>query len=227
MQTIGIICAMNSELARIKEALHNSETQQVGRMTFHVGKLGGKRVAAALCGIGKVNAAAFTQTLISNLGADYIINSGVSGALSSSLHIMDIVAATDLMHHDLFPNFLEGEGYFPNCARFPADERLSGLVEEICKEQGVPCVRGRIVSGEQFVNDSALKTQIIEKTQGITTEMEGAAVGHVCYLNNIPFTVVRCISDGADDNGAMDFDTFVVHAAERCAKITLALVERI
>ncbi|MEM1485944.1 5'-methylthioadenosine/adenosylhomocysteine nucleosidase [Oscillospiraceae bacterium PP1C4] len=226
MKTIGIICAIDSELARIRQAFSGCTAEQAGRYTFYVAESGEKKIVAAVCGIGKVNAAACAQIMISNFHADCIINSGVSGALSDKLHIMDIVVASDVMYHDLYQGFLAGS-YFPGSDRFPADEALSGMAVEICAEQNVPCMRGRIVSGEQFVTDSALKAKILENTQGITTEMEGAAIGHVCYLNNIPFAVIRCVSDGADDNGEMDFDTFVIHAAERCAKITLELIERI
>lgn len=225
MKTIGIICALESELKRIREAL-GGRPEQVGLYTFYTAGLGEKRVVAVQCGIGKVNAAACAQMLISNFHADCVINSGVSGALSDELHIMDIVAATDVAYHDLYSGFLSG-GYFPGADHFPADEGISLLTEKICLEQGIACQRGRVVSGDQFVTDSAVKAKIIADTQGITTEMEGAAIGHVCYLNNVPFAVIRCISDGADDQGATDFDTFVVHAAERCAKITLSLIERL
>lgn len=225
MMTIGIICAMDSEFELIKTALSHGETRTSGLLTFYVAEKGGRRIVAATCGIGKVNAAACTQMLISKYHADCVINSGVSGALSDKLHIMDIVVADEVMYHDLEERFLND--YFPHCGRFPADDRLNALVRALCEEQDVPCVTGRVVSGDQFISDSTVKTAIVANTQGITTEMEGAAIGHVCYLNQIPFAVVRCISDGADDNGEMDFDTFVVHAAQRCAKITLGLIERI
>lgn len=226
MKTIGIICAMDSEFSRIKQALSHGRSEQRGHFIFYAAEHNGKQIIAATCGIGKVNAAACTQLLISDFHADCIINSGVSGALSADLQIMDIVIATEVMYHDLFPGFLAGD-YFPGCSCFPADNSISTLAAQLCAEQQVPFVRGRIVSGDQFVTDSARKEQIIAETQGITTEMEGAAVGHVCYLNHIPFAVVRCVSDGADDNGAMDFDTFVLHAAERCANITLGLIDRL
>lgn len=225
MKTIGIICALESELKRIREAL-NGKPEKVGLYTFYVADSGKKRIIAAQCGIGKVNAAACAQMLISNFQVDCILNSGVSGSLSDKLHIMDIVAATDVAYHDMLARFLAGD-YFPGTAYFPADEQISALTAEICAEQGIPCLRGRVVSGDQFVIDSAKKSKIIEDTQGITTEMEGAAIGHVCYLNQIPFGIIRCISDGADDQGNNDFDTFVIHAAERCAGITLAMIERL
>lgn len=225
MKNIGIICALDSEFELIKAALSHGEARAFGRFTVYIAEQDGKRVAAALCGIGKVNAAACAQILISELHVDCIVNSGVAGSLSPALHILDIVIATDAMYHDLIPRLLAGT-YFPGTAHFLADERLSVLAVELCAAQSVPCTRGRVVSGDQFVTDSAVKTAITADTDGIAIEMEGAAIGHVCYLNNIPFAIVRCISDSADDSGEMDYDTFVGHAARRCAQITLGLIAR-
>lgn len=225
MKTIGIICAMDSEFELIKEALAHGTTKEIGRCTFYVAERGDITVAAATCGVGKVNAAACAQMLISELHADCVINSGVAGSLSPRLHILDLVTADEVMHHDLEERLLEK--YFPHCGRFPADQKLSALVHELAREQGVPCVHGRVVSGDQFVTDSAVKTRIAAETGGDAIEMEGAAIGHICYLNNIPFAIVRCISDSADDSGDMDYDTFVVEAARRCAKITLGLIDKL
>ena len=222
MKTIGIICAMESELKRIREAL-GGKSEKIGLYTFYIAETAGKRVIAVQC---KVNSAACAQMLISNFHVECIINSGVSGALSDKLHIMDIVTASDVTYHDLYAGYLAGD-YFPGTAHFPADERIATLTAEICADQGVPCLHGRVVSGDQFVTDSAVKEKIISETHGITIEMEGAAIGHVCYLNQIPFGIIRCISDDADDQGDDDFDTFVIHAAERCANITLTLIKRL
>lgn len=225
MKTIGIICAMDSEFELIREALAGGHTETVGRQTFYISEKNGKRVAAAICGVGKVNAAACTQMLISRFEASCVINSGVSGALSPNLRILDLVVAKEVTYHDLEERLLVN--YFPHCSRFPADETLSSLAEQVCVEQNVRCLRGLIVSGDQFVTDTGVKNDIIARTGGDTLEMEGAAVGHVCYLNQVPFTIIRCVSDGADDSGGMDYDTFVGQAAHRCANLTLALIDRI
>lgn len=225
MKTIGILCAMDSEFALIREALSGGHTESVGRQTFYLAQRGEKQIVAAVCGVGKVNAAACAQMMISHFHASCLINSGVAGALSSELHILDLVIAKELVCHDLEERLLQN--YFPHCSRFPADEAISALAVSICQEQGLSCRRGLIVSGDQFVTDSAIKNDIIARTHGDAIEMEGAAVGQVCYLNEIPFTVIRCISDGADDTGEMDYDTFVDKAAHKCAGLTLALIDRI
>ena len=226
MKKNGIICAMDNEFALIKQALAHGRTAQIGRCTFYCAEYAGKDIIAATGGIGKVNAAACAQMMISNFGVECIVFSGVAGALSDKLHIFDIIVANDVMYHDLFPASLLRDN-FPNCDCFPTDARLAELAETVCTELGLHCIRGRVVSGDQFITDSIVKARIISDTHGDATEMEGAAVGHVCYLNNLPFAILRCISDGADDNGEMDFDTFVEQAAHRCAKLTLGLVERI
>lgn len=223
MKTVGIICAMDSEFEKIKQALHEGELVKCGLQTFLVGEYARKRVAAATCGIGKVNAAACTQAMISQFQPNWIINSGVSGALSPKLDILDLVIAQEVMYHDLEERLLQS--YFPHCSRFQADGKLVSLVESICEQQGVPHHRGLVVSGDQFVTDGAVKADIVARTNGDTVEMESAAIGHTCYLNQVPFAIIRCISDRADDSGAMDFDTFVVKAAQRCAALTLAAVE--
>lgn len=225
MKKIGILCAMDSEFALIRDALAGGHTESVGRQTFYVAEKDGKCIVAAVCGVGKVNAAACTQMLISRFGASCVINSGVSGALSPDLRILDLVIAREVTYHDLEERLLQT--YFPHCSRFPADEALSKLAETVCAEQNLHCLRGLVVSGDQFVTDTVVKKDIISRTGGDTIEMEGAAVGHVCYLNEIPFTIIRCISDGADDGGGMDYDTFVEKAAHRCAGLTLALIEKI
>lgn len=216
---------MDSEFALIRQALAGGKTETAGRQTFYVAEKEEKRIVAAVCGVGKVNAAACTQTLISRFDASCVINSGVAGALSPDLHILDLVIAKELTYHDLEERLLQN--YFPHCSRFPADEALSQKAETICAAQGNRCLRGLIVSGDQFVTDTLVKNDIISRTGGDAIEMEGAAVGHVCYLNQIPFTVIRCISDGADDAGGMDYDTFVEKAAHRCANLTLALIDQL
>ena len=223
---VGIIGAMESEVALLKEQLSEAQVTRVAGMEFCEGALGGTPVVVVQCGIGKVNAAACAQMMISNFGVECIVFSGVAGALSDKLHIFDIIVANDVMYHDLFPASLLRDN-FPNCDCFPTDARLAELAETVCTELRLHCIRGRVVSGDQFITDSIVKARIISDTHGDATEMEGAAVGHVCYLNNLPFAILRCISDGADDNGEMDFDTFVEQAAHRCAKLTLGLVERI
>ncbi len=150
-QTIGIICAMDKEFALIRDALSHGQTEKVGLLTFYVAEQNGKKIVAAVSGIGKVNAACCAQMMISRFGAECILNSGVCGALSPTLHRMDIVLADELCYHDLEEEHLRDQ--LPGFSRFHPDTELNGLVRTLCKEQGLSCVTGRVASGDAFVLD--------------------------------------------------------------------------
>ena len=186
--------------------------------------MGRHQVVACKCGIGKVNAACCAQMMISRFGAECILNSGVCGALSPTLHRMDIVLADELCYHDLEEEHLRDQ--LPGFSRFHPDTELNGLVRTLCKEQGLSCVTGRVASGDAFVLDPAVKAEIASRTGGDAIEMEGAAIGHTCALNQLPFAVIRCVSDGLSDS-EMDYNTFAGIAAQKCAKLVLEAISRL
>ncbi len=219
-QTIGIICAMEKEFALIRESLAGGHPEPMGRFTAYVGQSGDKTIIAAVSGIGKVNAAVCAQMMIWQYHAQAIINSGVCGALDAGLHRMDIVLADELLYHDLEESHIRDD--FPHCSRFHADPQFNGLADSICREEGVPCVHGRIVTGDAFILDAQIKSAIAARTGGIALEMEGAAVGHSCFLADIPFVVLRCVSDGIADS-ELDYNAFAAQAARRCAHLALRL----
>lgn len=223
MKTIGIIGAMPSELADIRTMLGNAETKRISGFDFYISEYKGNKIVNACCGIAKVNAALCTQVLIDNFKPECIINTGVAGGMDTSVKVCDIVISTEVLPHDLDPHFLND--YPPYCAVFKADENLITLAEKICSENGIASHRGRIVSGEAFVSDNVLKAKIKSDFNPFAVDMESAAVGHACYLNNMPFVSVRCISDNADDDGAMSFDEFEKIAAKRVAEIVLSMTE--
>ena len=223
-QTIGIICAMDKEFALIRDALSHGQTEKVGLLTFYVAEQNGKKIVAAVSGIGKVNAACCAQMMISRFGAECILNSGVCGALSPTLHRMDIVLADELCYHDLEEEHLRDQ--LPGFSRFHPDTELNGLVRTLCKEQGLSCVTGRVASGDAFVLDPAVKAEIASRTGGDAIEMEGAAIGHTCALNQLPFAVIRCVSDGLSDS-EMDYNTFAGIAAQKCTKLVLEAISRL
>lgn len=225
MKTIGIIGAMPSELADIRNTLPNAEIRRISGFDFYINEYKGNTIVNACCGIAKVNAALCTQVLIDNFRPECIINTGVAGGMDTSVKVCDIVISAEVLPHDLDPHFLND--YPPYCAVFKADDRLITLAEEICTENGIASHRGRIVSGEAFVSDSVLKAKIKADFNPYAVDMESAAVGHTCYLNEKPYVSVRCISDNADDDGAMSFDEFEKIAAKRVAEIVLAMTERI
>ncbi|MBQ9139689.1 MAG: 5'-methylthioadenosine/adenosylhomocysteine nucleosidase [Ruminococcus sp.] len=223
MKTIAVIGAMPSELADIRLMLGEAEIKRISGFDFYINSYKGNKIVNACCGIAKVNAALCTQVMIDNFSPDCVINTGVAGGMNTSVKVCDIVISTDVLPHDLDPHFLAD--YPPYCAVFKADEALMDSAEKVCGEFSVNSFRGRIVSGEQFISDSAVKNAIQEKFSPYAVDMESAAVGHACYLNDTPFVSVRCISDNADDEGAMSFDEFEKIAAKRVAEIVLRMTE--
>ena len=223
MNTIGIIGAMPSELADIRNTLKDAEIKRISGFDFYINEVSGKKVINACCGIAKVNAALCAQVLIDNFRPDAVINAGIAGGMDSSIKVCDIVVSNEVLPHDLDLHFLKD--YPPYCGIFKADEKLIETAVNTCTKQGVKSFVGRIVSGDAFITDTAVKNGIKEKFDPFAVDMESAAVGHCAYLNEVPFVCVRCISDNADDEGAMSFDEFEKIAAKRVADVVLEMVE--
>ena len=223
MDTIGIIGAMPSELADIRNTLKDAEVKHISGFDFYINEVAGKKVINACCGIAKVNAALCAQVLIDNFKPDAVINAGIAGGMDSSIKVCDIVVSNEVLPHDLDLHFLKD--YPPYCGIFKADKNLIDTAVNICTKQGVKSFVGRIVSGEAFITDTAVKNGIKDKFDPFAVDMESAAVGHCAYLNEVPFVSVRCISDNADDEGAMSFDEFEKIAARRVADVVLEMVE--
>lgn len=216
---------MPSELTDIRETLEKAEIQHFSGFDYYINSYKGNRLINACCGIAKVNAALCTQVAIDNFKPDCVINTGIAGGMNNAVKVCDIVISTEVLPHDLDPHFLAD--YPPYCAVFKADEHLIETAEKICENNGINSFRGRIVSGEAFISDNKIKADIQQRFDPYAVDMESAAVGHCCFLNKIPYVSVRCISDNADDNGAMSFDEFEKIAAKRVADIVLKMTETI
>jgi len=225
MKTIGIIGAMPSELVGISELLGSAEKIKKSGFEFTVFNYCDKKIVYACCGIAKVNAALCSQAMIFNFGVEAIINTGVAGGMNPDVKVCDIVISNEVLPHDLDLHFLND--YPPYCGIFKSDKKLIDTAVEICNENDINCFVQRIVSGEAFISDSAVKQDIVNRLNPYAVDMESSAIGHSCYLNEIPFVSVRCISDNADDEGAMSFDEFEKIAADRVAKIVVKMLERL
>lgn len=226
MKKIGIIGAMELELEALKEKMQMIRKEEKASMEFLEGTLNGTDVVIVRSGIGKVNAALCTQILCDLFEVTHIINTGVAGSLKNEINIGDIVVSTDALHHDVDVRVFGyplGEVPQMGCLAFPADEKLTGLAVECCKEVNpdIAVYSGRIVSGDQFISDKQVKETIISNFGGFCVEMEGASIAHAAYLNHVPFVIIRAISDKADDSAEMDYPTFERAAAAHSA----ALVE--
>lgn len=229
---IGIIGAMDEEVEQIVAVMDVEREEVKAQMTFRAGKLSGRDVVIVRSGIGKVNAAVCTQILVDDFGVDYVINTGIAGSLKAEIDIADIVISKDVLHHDMdATGFGYALGQIPrmDTLSFAADERLITLAKESCAKV-VPEIGthvGRIVSGDQFISDKAVKEKISSNFDGYCTEMEGAAIAQAAYLNGIPFVILRAISDKADDSATMDYPTFEKQAILHSVLLLKELVARI
>ena len=225
---IGIIAAMDSEIAAIKETMTDKVTENVSGIDFVSGKLCGKNVVVAKCGIGKVFAAICAQTMILKYSPVLVINTGVGGTLTDKLSIGDIAVATDVVQHDMDTSPLgDPVGLVSgiNVVHFPADKNAVELICHAANSLGVNNIKGTIASGDQFIASKEKKSYIVEHFGAIACEMEGAAIGHVAYVNDTPFAVIRAISDSADDSSHMDYGEFLKIAAERSFKVVTEFVK--
>lgn len=225
---IGIIGAMEPEVEAIIATLDDKSQETVSGITFHIGKIGEKRVAVAKCGIGKVFAALCAQTMILKYNPDLIVNTGVGGALASGITTGDIVIASDLCQHDMDTSAIgDPKGLVSgiNMIYFEADKRAGEILLSTAKSLGLNARLGRIASGDKFIASGEDKTRIITDFSADACEMEGCAIAQVAYVNGTPFAVVRAISDSADGEATMDYPTFLPIAAKNSTNMTLALVK--
>ena len=232
MKTIGIIGAMEVEVAILKEKMEDVRIIKKASLDFYEGILAGKKVVVVRSGIGKVNAGICAQILADVFSVDAIINTGIAGSLNKNINIGDIVLSTDVVQHDMdATGFGYRKGQIPQMPVFffNADDNLRRLAAEVCKEVNpdIQVFEGRIASGDQFVCDQDVKNRIVSEFSAYATEMEGAAIGQAAYLNEIPFLVVRAISDKADGSAQMDYSEFEKAAVDHSVRLTLNMLARI
>lgn len=216
LQTVGIIAAMQIEIDGIREKLQDVCIQTVSGIEYVQGTLHGKTVIAAKCGIGKVFAAVCAQTMILRYAPDCIIHTGVAGGLAEDLHVLDLVIASHVVQHDMDTSALgDPVGLLSgiNIVEIPCDARIISALQRSAQFLGKPHRTGIVATGDTFVCTKAQRTRIREQFDAAACEMEGGAVGQVCYINEIPFGILRSISDGAGEQSSMDYPVFAAAAA--------------
>lgn len=242
----GIIAAMKIEAEHIVGAMEDVRVETVGGIEFHIGRvreedpradgeIGEAELIVAVCGIGKVNAAMCAQTMIVKYAPGRIINTGVAGTLSPPIGIGDVVIASDVVEHDFDttafgdePGLIPGLGTVKmHCSERLSMSELRNAALDVLGESGAKVFRGVIASGDQFIADAEKKRQIVERFGAVACEMEGGAVGQVCTANQVPFAVVRTISDSADGGAVEDYPAFAKKSAELSARIVLRAVTMI
>lgn len=227
---IGIIGAMEIEVEAIRAQLEKAETENISGIDFVRGFLDGHEVVIARCGIGKVFAAICAQTMILRYAPSCIINTGVAGTLTSRLSIGDIAVASTVVQYDMDTSPLgDPVGLISgiDIIHFPASKQLIDIAEEILIEKKFNFLIGTIATGDRFMNDNTYKSRLNHDFDAIACEMEGGAIGHVCYVNQTPFLILRAISDGADEQSDMDYPTFVKMAAARSSEVLHDLIVRL
>ncbi len=220
---IGIICSLKIEVDGLKALMENSETVKKAGLEFISGKIFDKDIVLLECGIGKVNAAVGTQIMIDLYKPDVVINSGIAGSLSKNLTIGDIVISTDCVEHDINRTELDeprGQICFTDekIIAIPADKEVGKKLVECCQGLGSHVMTGRVATGDIFITYRGKRDFIAFEFNALCCDMDGAAVGHVCYMNKVPFVILRSISDDFKFNTVENYDEFKELAADRAIK---------
>ena len=221
---IGIICAMDEEVISLKRKMHVTKQREIAGMNFFIGTVEDKEVAVVRCGIGKVDAAVCTQILIDLFNVEYVINTGVAGGLHPDLNIEDIVISSDTVEYDVDTSMTEdSKGEIPDMKKtyFEVNATLitaaKAAAEELKGDYKV--FIGRVASDDQFICSMKVKEEIHSTCTAYCAEMEGAAIAHACFLNQVPFVSIRVISDKADQSGDINFEEFVDTSAKNASRM--------
>lgn len=226
---IGIIGAMEVEVALLREAMGEAQVAERAGCTFLSGAIDGVACVVVRCGVGMVNAAACAQALIDRFGVRCIVNTGVAGSLDPQLARGDLVVASDAVNWLMdVQNLGYAPGQTPQMASpfLPASETLGSVVLETARAMDVQAVCGRVASGDRFVRDAQEKERIANTFGALCCEMEGASIAQVCQANGVPCAILRVISDSADGTDAEDYDVFEARAAHLCASILHRAIAR-
>lgn len=219
---IGIIVAEEKELIEIKKLINNIEEKNIYEKTFYIGTIENKNIVLVKCNVGKVNSARVCQMMIDDFDVELVINVGTAGSVDNSLDIGDVVVATELVQYDFdVTPFGRKLGEIENIGEsIKVDEKLLNLFN------GMKVKRGIIASGDTFVVKKLEKENIRNIFNAICIEMEGASIAQVCFLDNIPFLVIRSITDKLDGSSKIDFETFLESSSKVAANILKEILKK-
>jgi len=223
---IGIISAMSVEIDALIEKMENAETEEISGIKYYAGNINKSKVIAAVCGIGKVNAAICTQALIMKYKPEYIVNMGVAGSVSKKVGIRDIVIADYVVQHDIDTTpFGDPYGLIPkiNIVRVPCSEKLNKLILDGANDSD-NLKSGIIATGDKFINGQKDIDFITENFEAVAVDMESGSIGHVCYINGVEYAAVRSISDNSDDDAPGTFEENVKKSAEVAIALLLKIL---
>jgi len=230
MKKIGIIFPMEEEINAIKEYLTVTKETKIYELTFIEGLISDKECVIVEGGVGKVNAARTAQILIDNFKIDYLLNVGVAGGIDESLNVGDIVIGQRLVQHDFdITAFDHKKGYIPNIGDYiNADEELVNLANKVIKNTENTHVKtGTIASGDIFITDQNISKEINKEFDALCVEMEGASIAQVAKLCNIPFLILRSISDVPNNNNKVTYEEFLEESTKIIAKVVNNLLKEL
>ncbi len=226
---IAIMGAMPEEIAPILEKLGTYKTTQYANNKYYEASYKGVDLVIAYSKIGKVFSTLTATTMIEHFGAEILLFSGVAGAISPTLKVGDLIVATQLSQHDLdITAFGHPFGYVPEGAVFiEADKKMIELSKEVATSMGKSVKEGIIATGDQFVANEERKNWIGSTFDADALEMEGASVAVVCDALDVPFFILRAISDAADMDASFSFDEFLETSAIESAEFVMKMVDKI
>lgn len=221
MKRVGIIFPMQEELDALKKYIKIEKEYNIFELKFYEGTINNVYCVFVESGVGKVNAARTTQILIDNIKVDCIFNIGVAGGVSDKLSVGDIVLGNKLVQHDFdITAFDHEKGYIPKVGTYiDTDKHLVELAKSILDECNIPYHEGVIASGDIFCTEAKMGAKINSKFDALCVEMEGASIAQVCHLSNIPFLVLRSISDVPNNNNAITYEEFLDSSCNIIAKV--------
>lgn len=231
MKKIGIIAAMNEEMQQIKNIMKDVIENDIHNLKFFEGKIENKECVLVECGVGKVNAARTTQIMIDNYDIEYIVNIGTAGAIDKDLNVTDVVIGEKIAQHDFdITAFGHEKGYITGVGKYVYSNKelvnkCKDIMESIDKDNSYNVKVGAIASGDVFCTSRELADDIYNEFSASCVEMEGAAIGQICSLDNIPFIVIRSISDSPNGSNNIDFDTYLQIASKRGANFLQELLK--
>ena len=228
---IGVIGAMEPEVAHLINAIEKPESQTIAGIEFVTGNLSGKTVIVTRSGIGKVAASIATTLLIDKFQPDYVINTGSAGWFVDSLKIGDIVISSEVRHHDVDVTafgYEIGQMAQQPAAFLPAPELVNAAKLAIASLGEVTAIDGLICTGDSFICDPKRTAQMLTHFPTMAAcEMEGAAIAQVCHQFAVPFVVIRSLSDNANNDSPVDFDSYIVKAGHHSALMVIALINQL
>ncbi len=225
-KVIGIIGAMDVEVDGLKKNIDVLETVKVAGIEFIRGIINNTEVVVAKSGVGKVYAAACAQIMILKFKPDFILNTGVCGSLTKELKACDVVVGEKVLQYDMDTSPLgDPIGLISgiNKIYFDCDDKLGAVLLEILRNKGINYKKGIIATGDKFINDSALVKRLNTDFNAIAGDMESGSIGQVCYINDVPFGILRSISDSGDESSNIDYAQTVEFAARVTVEVVLEL----